>query len=267
MPLDPTDKDRMASDTVSRVVLKALTSVAPMFDSGERRRPMESYLTSMMDAVLAPTPGPLTDLVQIMRKARIGAPQIVESYVPVVARRLGDGWVSDRLDFGAVTIGAARLQSLVRRLDLENHFHQEVPAFGAHSILLGVPEGEQHSLGATILAQHLRARGVSVHLDLELSVAGLSRELARQRFTGVFLSISGQRYLEPLGNLVACTGYESRSTPVIVGGALLHYRDDIAALTGADLATNDVDQALRFCAMAVADEEALPQASLPKAGE
>lgn len=267
MPPSPTDQKKMASDPVNRVVLKALTSVAPMFESGERRRPMESYLTSMMDAVLAPTPRPLAELVQSMQKARVEAPQIVESYVPLVARRLGEGWVRDRLDFGAVTIGAARLQSLVRRFDQEGLLHHEVPAFGAQSILLGVPDGEQHILGATVLAQYLRARGVSVHLDLELTVGRLSQELARQRFTGVFLSISGEQYLEPLGHLVACTRYESRSTPVIVGGALLDQREDIAARTGADLATGDVDTALRYCAMAVADEAALPQVNLPKVGE
>lgn len=265
-PRDPVDQKR-TNETVNRVVLQALSSVAPLFQSGERRRPMESYLTSMMDAVLAPTPGPLGDIAREMQRARVSGNQIIDSYVPVIAERLGQAWLDDRLDFGAVTIGAARLQGLVRRLDIDGALQHDVPSFGAQAFLLGVPAGEQHTLGATVLAGHLRARGVSVHLDLELTVAGLSQELARQRFMGVFLSVSGEHHLESLGNLVACTRYESRNTPVIVGGSLLNHMDDIAARTGADFATQDVDAATRICAMAMADEAALPQIELPKVGE
>ncbi|NNE52389.1 MAG: hypothetical protein HKN30_08295 [Sulfitobacter sp.] len=228
---------------------------------------MESYLNSMMEAVLAPLPGALGDLAQQMQKARIGRAQIIESYVPVVAQRLGEAWIADRLDFGAVTIGAARLQSLVRRLDREGALGRDVHAYAARGLLLGVPEGEQHTLGATVLANQLRSRGISVHLDLELSVSSLSHRLARQQFIGVFLSVSGEQHLESLRSLVACTHYESRSTPVIVGGSILEHTNDIETRTGADFATCDLDRAIRNCDIATGDEAALPHIELPKVGE
>jgi hypothetical protein len=37
--------------------------------------------------------------------------------------------------------------------------------------------------------------------------------------------------------------------PVIVGGKLVDLKPDVAAQTGADLATNDLEEALEFCGL------------------
>ena len=44
----------------------------------------------------------------------ISSADIAEDYVPLAARKLGEAWVDDTLSFSQVTIGAARLQEIVR---------------------------------------------------------------------------------------------------------------------------------------------------------
>ena len=105
---------------VSRVALKKVTTQSPEEARDPVfRRPLETYIGQMLEAVLDRDQTALRSFVGVMQKAMITRAHIAEVYVPIVARRLGDAWVEDRLDFGAVTIGAARLQGLLHHLGAE----------------------------------------------------------------------------------------------------------------------------------------------------
>ena len=51
-----------------------------------------------------------------MVAAGVSTADVAEDYVAQAARRLGEAWVDDTLSFSEVTIGAARLQEIVRSL-------------------------------------------------------------------------------------------------------------------------------------------------------
>ncbi|MFK7837188.1 MAG: B12-binding domain-containing protein [Sulfitobacter sp.] len=237
-----------ALDGVNRVVLQAISKVAP---SGSpvsvARPPLESYIRQMTQGCLAPDRDALTDVVRQMRRARISIPQIAEEYVPAVARRLGDDWLADCLSFSGVTIGSARLQSLLRKLQADWDQSHEVASNSPPGFLVGVPDGVQHTLGAAVLAGQLRHRGLSVHLDMELTVQELGALISGQNYCGILLSGSALGQLESLRELVQNAKQQSRSTPVIIGGPILDQADDILLQTQADFVTNDVHDALRFC--------------------
>lgn len=222
------------------------------------RKPLESYLSQMFAAIVGSNLRALDEVVYGMRRARITSEQIVQAYVPVLARRLGDAWVADTLDFARVTIGASRLQGLVRRLELDWDTLETVLNANRPACLVAVPHGVQHTLGATILAGQLRQRGVAVQLELALTPQSLKKEMRRERFSAVLLSASGADHLALLGRLVACAHDLSRSTPVILGGQTLEQTANILDITKADLATSDLDEAMAFAGLSETEVRPLP---------
>ena len=237
-----------AQEGVQQVAFKALSSLAPANDLlPNKRKPLESFLSQMFDAVLAAHPAALSEVIKGMRRARIPGPVIAEVYVPVIARRLGDAWVADTLDFGAVTIGSARLQGLLRKLERDwavpvMPLPKNPPAF-----LVGVGQGQQHTLGAAVLAGQLRHRGMSVNLDLELTSDSLVRHVLDQELSGVLLSAAACDDLASLREFVCVIRQHGRITPVFIGGSILTQSVDIKIQPGADLVTQGVENVLNFC--------------------
>lgn len=258
MPSSQRPDDAGTLEGVNRVAWRALSTVLPQGggSDGSARKPLETYLEQMMEASLHAAPLRLGEVVKNMRRARISGLQIAESYVPIVARRLGDAWLADTLDFSAVTIGAARLQGLLRRLGSDWDHPRGAEVESPPAYLVGVPEGVQHTLGAMVLAGQLRHRGLSVHLDLEMTPESLARQVRNERYSGVMISTSSLDSLESCRRLVACSKNESRGTPVIIGGIVLHVDEDIMSHTRADILTSDIYDALHFCDMCAATEGA-----------
>lgn len=243
-------------DGVSQVVLQALSTLAPSSGSdGAIRKPLESYLCQMFESMLHASGTRLLDVVKDMRRARITSLCIAETYVPIIARRLGDAWLADTVNFAAVTIGSARLQALLRRLECDWGLSRDAKFDSPPAYLVGVPEGVQHTLGASVLAGQLRHRGLSVHLELELTSDQLAQQVRHERYSGVLISASSLDHLEFCNKLIECSKNESRNTPVIIGGIILEQHSDIQSQTQADLVTSDVYEALRHCDVSAAVQE------------
>ncbi|MEM9966949.1 MAG: cobalamin-dependent protein [Pseudomonadota bacterium] len=235
-----------ALEGIGRVALKAVTNQAlEQNPPAGRRRIIDSYVARLMEASIDPDQRAVHAVVTEMRKALVTDDQIAATYIAQVAARLGDAWVADKLDFGAVTIGAARLQGLLHHLataTIQIDDHGQPPAF-----LIGVPEGIQHTLGACIVADQLRRRGLFADLQLSLTRRRFSAAFIKQSHVGILLSASGIEHLETLKNLIDCLKSERRGTPVIIGGPILTQIDDILSFLPADFATCDIDEALSFC--------------------
>jgi len=235
-------------DGVNRVVIQALSSLIPVGQADPlSRKPLESYVGQMFEAVQAPKIDALSEAVKDMRRATIGSALIAEIYVPAVARRLGEAWVADALDFGAVTIGCARLQGLLWKLEKDWAVPVRSPSNTPPAYLVGVLRGGQHTLGATILAGQLRHRGMSVSLDLELTPDGLLRHVINQQLSGILLSAASRDDLAPLSELVNISRKQNRNTPVIIGGSMMEFSDSIQQQTGADFVTSSVHDVLWYC--------------------
>lgn len=242
-------------DGVNRVVIKALFSSVPTGQPDRlNSRPLESYLTEMYNAVLSPDARALIGVVQAMRRAQITSATIAEIYVPSLARKLGDAWLADALDFGGVTIGSARLQGLLWQLERDWTVPEKPPLNSPPAFLVGVPKGNQHTLGATILAGQLRHRGMSVNLDLELTPTSLGSHVINQQLSGVLLSVAPGDDLAFVERLVDSSHQQDRDTPVIIGGSILDLEDLAQAQTNADFVTSCVDEVLRFCDGTHADQ-------------
>ncbi len=143
-----------------------------------------------------------------------------------------------------MTIGTARLQALLREVASEwtaDASARDVTA----TILMIVPLGEQHTLGALVAATWLRRHGVSVCMLIAPSPQDLGRLLQSQQFSAVFISIGSDNKLEVCAKLVkTLRALSTGRLPVVVGGALAaHKREDLLSI-GADSVTTDLAEAL-----------------------
>jgi hypothetical protein len=113
-----------------------------------------------------------------------------------------------------------------------------------------------HTLGGTVLAGQLRRRGLSVRLMVGARPEDLGPLLRQMRFDAVLLSASLGETLDSLRRLVDAVRLAvAASPPVVLGGTITATAGltpgEIKTQTGASLVTDDLDQALAYCGLAV----------------
>jgi len=96
----------------AQVVAQLVAREAPR----RARQLNEDLLRQIIACVTGPVFNPLAALRADLRRARVAAALLVESYIPAVARRLGAEWESDRRSFAEVSLGTARLQGMLREV-------------------------------------------------------------------------------------------------------------------------------------------------------
>lgn len=172
-----------------------------------------------------------------LRRARVSDIDLVDSYFPAVARHLGRDWAEDRAGWAEVTIGVARMQSLVHQIGLD---WDGSTAADSPNVLVVLPEGEQHSFGVQVLAGQLRRQGVSVHLQIAARPADLRRLVQDRHYDCALVSVGCEDKLETCRKVVKSLKDGSKGRLwVAVGGAVLERVSDVHLLTGADIATSD----------------------------
>jgi MerR family transcriptional regulator, light-induced transcriptional regulator len=202
----------------------------------------DDMVQALARAVASADPFAFEALRPDLRRARIGDIDLVDSYFPAVARHLGCGWAEDRIGWAEVTIGVARMQSLVHQIGLD---WDGSTAPDADSVLVVLPEGEQHSFGVQVMAGQLRRQGVSVHLQIGPRPAALRSLVQERHYDCALISVGSEDRIDACRKLVKTLkdGSEGRLW-VAVGGAVLDLGRDILGLTGADMATNDPAEVL-----------------------
>jgi len=191
-----------------------------------------------------------------MKRQRVSAERVVDIYIPAAVRQLGSAWHEGELNVLQTTVATARLQALLRELGRAWEADHSGWAAGGR-ILLIVPEREQHTLGAIIAAHQMRRLGISVNVQLLPTAAQVARLLNDRFFDAAFFSVAGRSALETCRELVN-TVRQSNSVagPIVIGGALVAIERGLAEATGADMATDDVTEALAACGLHARDQAA-----------
>ncbi|MEM6276998.1 MAG: cobalamin B12-binding domain-containing protein [Pseudomonadota bacterium] len=179
------------------------------------------------------------------RAAGIRPATIIDRYLPEAARELGAAWCEDNMSFADVTIGSARLQSMLRDLRAP-----QVTDPAALSVLIVVPQDAYHTLGATVVADQLRRLGVAPRTAMGIAPLDLAELVESHDFNAVMISAATSERLETLRELVNCVRAASRApVPIIVGGTVTEKDTDIRTLTGADYVSNNPEEALQACGL------------------
>ncbi len=227
---------QFAADVVARLVARD-GAVAPQLK--------EALVDRFMEAVRSSEPGAVDSFMPEWKRARVSHAALADLYIPEVARRLGFAWEEDRASFAEVTIGVARLQAILREIGTK-WVADDSDKGSVATVLLILPDSEQHTLGALVAAGWLRRKGISVCLKIAPSTADLVSLLAVRHFDGAMISIACQENLEVGARLVKTIRQETaNSVRIAVGGAVLDRGEDVATVTGADIVTNDLFFAIK----------------------
>ncbi|MBD3665039.1 cobalamin B12-binding domain-containing protein [Sulfitobacter aestuariivivens] len=234
---------------VDRFALKALSMVSGggrVTTRPAANTPRPLFAEQLCRSVTSADPADVDEVLAVMRKAGVRDTEISDHYIPAVARQLGADWCDDILDFTRVSIGSARLQGLLRRLDpMWCTPHETVPTLG--TALVVVPHGAQHMLGATIFAGQLRRGGANTVLELDTTASQLAACLEKLRPDALMISASPSESLETLQELVQVARETTAEMPIALGGSVLDHQEDICEMIGADHAMRDWTQALTLC--------------------
>lgn len=207
---------------------------------GAADRPLEqAIVTAIGRALLDPDPSRMNALRQELRRARVSDADLLDRYFPEVARQLGCAWADDSTPFTDVSIGVARMQAIVRQATrglTSNAAAEQASA----TVLVVLPEGEQHSFGVMLLAGQLRRQGISVRLEVGTPTAGLRRLVHDRTFDCAMISLACEEKLDQCKAIVAALKQGSGGRLwVAVGGPLLERPVDVRGRTGADIVTCD----------------------------
>ena len=186
-----------------------------------------------------------------MERARIRDDDIIDLYVPEVARGLGEMWSADEMSFASVSIGCARLHGLLRDLGPDSSA-DDTRDGSAPSLLLLMEFREQHTLGAAVLSGQLRRRGVSVRNAMGATPGEVTRILERIRFDAVFLSASVGDEIAALKKIVDQVRSSCDTAPqIVIGGSIMEIwsAEQLVGLTGADHATCNLDEAMNLAGL------------------
>ncbi len=244
-----TDASFLTNGRLSDLASKALSEVAARVGAHSAQTASNEPLAErLLSAAMSRSDETLGNAVECIMAQGVPAEVIVDDVVPRTARMMGDEWVQDISGFASVTLGASRLQTLVRKMSAR------WSADGAQStgsaVLLWVPECAQHTLGPTVVSTQLRRMGHSVQFSPNGSLSELSETLIQGDYDAVLVSASASETAKSVAPIVACVKAHDPDLPVIVGGTILKKNSDLAEKTGADVTTNDLEQASSFFAVA-----------------
>lgn len=188
-----------------------------------------------------------------MTELRVSGFQIIDEYFPIVIGRIGTDWHEARINVLDATVATCRLQSVLREFARATVADQSCVCLNG-CVLLIMPPGEQHCLGAMIAANQLRRKGVSVRLMLNPMLDDVRAVLARTSFDGVFLSATNSDAIEEIITLVdLCRAEVGGDLPIVLGGGLVSRlqcdteRDALRLQTGVNLVTQSLEAALDVC--------------------
>lgn len=222
-------------------------------------RTRDEWIGRLCEALMSDSDSSYQSVIASLIASGVSSQEIFQSYVPAAARSLGEMWVSDRASFVDVTVGASRLQGLFRdkRSEIGPLWQDRSIPLG-QSVLMIIPEYEQHALGAFVTADNLRRHGLWVHMAIGLTHAELADLAGSGRFAMIGISVATRNSVEKTTELV---DYIRSNTdyvpPIVIGGRAVDADPKAAMRTGADFAVRTAREAIEKCGLASVSE-ALP---------
>lgn len=160
--------------------------------------------------------------------------------------------IGERWSEGTISITVEHFASAVVRGQLERLFHLAATPQAAPLILVGCAPGEQHELGALMLALFLRRDGAQVaYLGQNVEPADLAATVTAMRPAAVALSATLQEHAEMLAETVGALQRATKASPKIFFGGQAFAADPalVERVNGALIEKNAVDAAWEIKAL------------------
>lgn len=225
------------------------SSVVSLMQTTSKRkseRHMKTLIDHLVSRVSMPGPFVAEKLVSELLADGLHVDDIIDDCIPAAAVVLGTMWCEDEMNFAQVTIGTARLQGLLSLL--AQRWSPQPDNFAEPAIVIVIPDGDTHTLGAHVITAQLRRLNASVRLMFGPSPATLLRVLRNDPFDGVFFACPREIKLSAIAEMITrIKSSLDAPPPIIVGGLALTSAQKDATETGADLVTGDARTAFQYC--------------------
>lgn len=234
------------------LVESALRSVALDKQAGETPKTRGAWVARLCEALTHETDEAHSRVLAAMMGNGIPSREIFQYYVPEAARYLGELWVQDKASFVDVTVGASRLQALFRKRDdgdMGGWRDRSIPL--GQSVLMVIPEFEDHSIGAFVAADQFRRHGLWVHMAIGLESQELVHLVDSGRFAMVGITAGSSKTLECLIDLIDYLRSNIETCPpIVLGGYVAGKTSDFEKRTGADHVVRTAREAIERCGLA-----------------
>jgi methanogenic corrinoid protein MtbC1 len=209
-----------------------------------------------LDHVLAGRNAESDALIARLRAGGCPVEEVFLGLLKPAARRIGELWCDDRVDFAHATVALGRLQRVMR--ELSPAFAAEVEAAPhAHRALFVQAEGEQHSFGLSMLAEFFRRAGWDVVGGVGGAVHDPVERARREWVDLIGFSIGSEPNLVRLAEVIASVRSTSlnKDVVVMVGGPLFAEHPELLSRAAADATAIDARQALQVADRLVAERQ------------
>ncbi len=244
LSIDETLGDVIAGEVLPRLMLRHRNGSSRKGRwSTDPAAALSSKLADFADLVVRHETDVAEAYVKYLLRRGLDLQTVLLQLLAPTARRLGQLWEADAIDFVDVTIGMSRLQTLIHRLTLP----LAPPADRPDRRLLLVPApGEQHTFGLVMTSELFRREGWRVHGTASMEPRELTSLISSEWFDIIGFSLSCERLLEPLSSFiqVARRTSKNKSVRVMVGGGVFAQDAARLACVGADLIALDAREAL-----------------------
>ena len=229
-------REEILADVLTRSVIPALLAqkknpITAWHVGG--LRPTDGDVQKLSALILGPDNADALEYIYSLRHSGVSLDALHLELLEPTARRLGELWEIDEVDFIAVTMGVGRLQRIV------HHFaelDQVQPYDEKRRALIMVAPGEDHDFGSQLVQKFMKAAGWSV---VTLSVGESHKVVdlvARQWLAVVGFSISTSLHVDALAALIKSIRAKSLNPNVgiMIGGPIVAEMPEIVEQVGAD---------------------------------
>ncbi len=194
-----------------------------------------------------------------LRERGTSVEQLYLQLMGPAARRIGELWCDDRVDFATVTLVVGHLQRWLREWSPQFAAEREA-APHAHRALFVQAPGEQHSFGLSMLAEFFRRAGWDVIGGIGGGGVDPAERVRREAVDLVGFSLGSEPQLPWLERSIAQVRAASLNGAVVVmaGGPLFDQHPERLAGLAVDAAARDAPEALALAERLVAGRQAAP---------
>ncbi|MFW2542929.1 cobalamin B12-binding domain-containing protein [Primorskyibacter sp. 2E107] len=243
-------------DTAIRFLVEAALQSVATKKQASVPRSREEWVDRLCTEIMSDSETSHRNVISSLIATGVTTEQVLQIYVPAVAQRIGELWIQDRASFVQVTVGASRLQALFQNEHQPPQgkwLDRTVPL--GQSMLMILPESEDHTLGAFVAADQFRRHGIWVRMAIRLKPHELVRVIEEGCFSMLGMSLATQKSIAGVEELINfLRSAMDHCPPIVIGGRYVLDKDDVEERTGADFAVRSVREAIERCGLASVSE-------------